>query len=172
MSAPTLSGGVDLRALLDNLAAQRDGYERLAALAERMLAGLIGGASEDLALLIGEEERQIAALRALEAERLTILAPLARAWNRPATEISARELASVAAPEMGARISAARTALLERLTILRDLNERNRRLLNSAAGILTRWRTLMTASVSAGPVYSEQGRVSAAVTPWALDHGA
>lgn len=169
------SGGVpdfDAQALVRNLEAQVDGYQCLIALAERQHSGLIGGESEDLTILFAEQETMILKLQALEDERLKLLAPLATAWERPATEITLRSLEPMVAGRASTQLEALRGRLAETVATLGDLNNRNRRLLGSAARIVVRWRSYMLSSVSPAATYSPQGDVTRIVTPRALDEAA
>ena len=172
MTPRRLPPGVDTAALVLNLTAQEQGYARLEDLGRRTLDGLVGGHSEDLGLLIAEQDGLISAQAVLEAERLALLRPLAAAWGQPAEEITAREIEEAAPRPMTEQLGGLRTALLERATTVRELNARNRRLLRSASGVVARWRAYLTRSLNPNAVYSEHGSVELPATPWGLDQEA
>ena len=172
MSRSAGAGELDAQALIRNLEAQVDGYRRLITLAEREHSGLIGGESEDLTVLMSEQEAVIVTLQALETERLELLAPLVTAWERPATEITLRALEPVVGDGAATQLDGLRGALTETVTTLAELNGRNRRLLGSAARIVERWRSYMLSSVSPAATYSSRGDMTRINTPRALDQAA
>lgn len=171
----SVSAGVadfDAQALVRNLEAQVSGYQRLITLAERQHSGLIGGESEDLTVLLGEQESVIVKLQALEGERMELLAPLVASWERPAEEITLRALEPVVGERAAAALAGVRGTLTETVTTLEELNSRNRRLLGSAVRIVGRWRSYMLSSLSPAATYSSEGAVTRLNTPRALDQAA
>ncbi len=172
MTAREGSRGLDAEALVGNLEQQQARYARLTALAQRQLDGLVGGQSEDLGVLLAAQSSVIGEVQDLERERLALLSPLAEAWGQPAEEITMTALEPHLPHGARVRLSAVQTEFADTLTSLAALNERNDRLLRRSARILSRWRTLITASLSPAPTYSASGDPSRPSTPWALDQAA
>ena len=155
MSATAAAWDVD--GLLRNLTQQLAGYDRLAALSERQFDALIGGASGDLGALLRAQHDTITALQRLETERLALLGPTAAARQRDATAVTLTALEADLAAEDAARLRALRAQLLATIDRLRSTTERNRRLLQSAARLVRRWRTFLTASTQEAGTYSARG---------------
>ena len=172
MKRSAAAARVDFGRVIANLSAQVEGYRQLTALTQREFVGLLGGRSEDLTVLLAAQEAAVVALQQLEHERLAGLEPLARAWARPAADLTLHELSTAAAPEVAARLERLRGALSDQLLALRELNARNRRLLTSATAILTRWRAFMLSSLQPGATYSARGARTAPALPGALDQAA
>lgn len=163
---------LDLDALLANLEAQVGGYTRLATLAQRELDGLAGDASEDLGLLIVDQEEEALRLQALEQQRLALLGRLAAAWGVEAEALTISDLEEALPEEAAGRLRELRGRLAAVVEQLSGLNERNGRLLASAVRILARWRTFMVRSFQPAPIYSALGGVAPPDMPWALDEAA
>lgn len=172
MTRAALPTSFETGALVRNLEGQAEGYRRLATLGQREFEGLLGGRSEDLSVLLAEQEATIQQLQELERERLTLLGPVAEAWQAPAAEIRLSALEPLVPTAGAARLRALRTELSDVVAALGELNGRNRRLLISAARILERWRGYMTASMLPSSIYSAKGDLTGPSGPRALDQAA
>ncbi len=146
-----------VQTVMRNLEAQAQRYERLATLAERQFDGLRGGRSEDLAVLLEAQEREILTLQRLERQRMEALAPLAAALARRPEEVRLMELRPLLPADTAAGLDALRLRLTEQAQRLRALHERNRRLLHSAQGIIRRWRSFLGAGRPGSATYSRTG---------------
>ena len=166
VGTPTLG-----ESLIANLEAQLDGYLQLVALARRQMEGLVGGRTEDVSLLALEQEQIILHLQKLERERQTLLSA-ALATDGDAVSIVWDDIITDLPASIAERLRALRTELLETTTTLRSMNQRNGRLLSSAARIVERWRTFMASSLMPPSTYSASGGLARSTGPRSLDQSA
>ena len=159
----------DARRLIRNLEAQLAGYARLVALADRQHAGLVGGRSDDVSVVIGEQRATLESLQALERERLALAAALGTGDGETLT---LRELAERTPPPARARLEALGSELLATAETLRGLNGRNGRLLRRSVKTLQRWRRHVSRSFLPRPTYAADGAMRHSDQPWALDEAA
>ena len=140
------------------------------ALAERQHAGLVGGRSDDVSVVIAEQEATLATLQALERERPALVAPLLAPLSSDAgAALTLHEVAARTPTPGRARLQALGADLRATAETLRGLNQRNGRLLTRSVATLQRWQRHMSRSFLPRQTYAADGAITRGDQPWALD---
>ncbi|MCG0239908.1 MAG: flagellar protein FlgN [Firmicutes bacterium] len=147
----------DLRGVLqEQLAVLRD----LVAVGEKMSEVLVQGRPEDLETLVSGQQALVWRLGRLEEKRAQVQSQLGTLDGRPATELTLSELQALAPEAEKAPLAELSAGLADAAASLREVNERNRALLQGALAYTEFALQLLRPDAGSGAAatYSPQGR--------------
>lgn len=148
---------VDTAGLAATLHEETEVYGSLLALAVQEERAIVDGDVERLTELVGDKERMLELLAALEAERTTALATVALGIERDPPNITLTEVARHAEPYAAGVLMEAGMLLRAQAVALREANDRNARLLEGSRALVDHWIQYLKAVVAGALTYTHDG---------------
>ena len=148
---------IDTAALASTLVEQGEAYRSLLALSVSEEHAIVGGDVEQLTELIGEKERMLELLAALETERMIALTSIVLGIRRDPPTITLSEVARHAEPSAAETLMEAGMLLRAQAVALQQANERNSKLLEGSRALIERWVQYLRAVVAGSLTYTAEG---------------
>ncbi|MDH4120846.1 MAG: flagellar protein FlgN [Deltaproteobacteria bacterium] len=145
--------------LLDLLARETDRHTRLYALLNRESEedGRMPG--RDLLTVQLEKEKYVAAIRALEQERIVVVKELARTWNTPWEELTLRAIAAKAPESMAQALLNAHRELVALVEKIHDLATHTSRNAKARLKAVNATLDMVREALDGHSTYSDKGKI-------------
>ena len=148
---------VGTTSLATTLREETEVYGSLLALAVQEERAIIDGDVQLLTELVGDKERMLELLAALETERTTALTAVALGIERDPPNITLSEVARHAEPHAAGVLMEAGMLLRTQAVALREANSRNARLLEGSRALVEQWIQYLKAVVAGALGYTPEG---------------